>query len=304
MVTKPHECALAIAIPLNRDNFLAGLDSGINKDFAKSLARRNSALTEDALWETVYAHTAKTVTSVAQAVAEQGVTVINNATLNNVQELFQRFQVITLVAHWRSSSFYPSDFIDPNQLITVLKQPSTPLEHELVRALPEKWIHNIYVGEDNADNTHSLPKKLADYFNNILKSSTLYSDPVQNQMYKIAGYDTDYHKYLNRLVIDNIFQGIVSPGNRIEFFNQFNSTEEVVKAIPENYDGLLDFTVCNSILIGNVIKRQRQCIVLVNKKPATTELRMVLYKGTIELLARLNIDYMDAATMIRSASLQ
>jgi len=56
-------------------------------------------------------------------------------------------------------------------------------------------------------------------------------------------------------------------------------------------------------LIANVIKRQRRCIVLVNKELTNVDFRMVIYKGMIELLARLDIDYMDAAAIIRSKSL-
>jgi hypothetical protein len=303
MTTKPHQCALALAIPLNRDDFLAGLESGINKDFTKSLARQNSALTENALWETVYEHTAKTVKSVAQAVVAKGVTVVTNATFRNVQELFQQFPVVTLVAHWRSSTFYASDFIAPNQLIKALDQPSMPLAQKLVSALSDNWIQHIQTLECNLDATDTLPKILANDFNNILASNKLYPDPVPNQMCQIAPYDDDYRKYLNRSVIDNTFTGIISSGNRIEFFDEFHSIEEVVTAIPENYNGLLDFTVCNSVLIANVIKRQRRCIVLVNKELATPDFRMVIYKGMIELLAQLDIDYMDAAAMIRSKSL-
>lgn len=304
MTTKPYECALALAIPLNCDDFLAGLKSDINKDFAKSLARKNSALTESALWETHYDYTAETVKSVAQAVAAKGVTVVTNATFKNLQELFQQFPVVTLVAHWRSSKFYASDFIAPTQLIKALEQPSTPLAQQLASALPDKWLQHIQAIECNVDATHTLPKILADDFNNILKSSKLYPDPVPNQMCQIAPYDDDYHQYLNRLVIDDTFTDIISPGNRIEFFDRFHSIEEVVRAIPKNYDGLLDFTVCNSVLIANVIKRQRRCIVLVNKKEANPDFRMVIYKGMIELLVKLDIDYMDAAAMIRRESLQ
>ncbi|MFN6470530.1 MAG: hypothetical protein RMY36_012765 [Nostoc sp. SerVER01] len=304
MTTKPHQCALALAIPLNRDDFLAGLKSDINKDFAKNLARKNSALTESALWETVYAVTAKRVQSVAQAVAAKGVTVVTNATLNNLQELFQKFPVVTLVAHWRSSKFYASDFIAPNQLIKALEQPSTPLAQKLASALSNNWIQHIQALECNVNARYTVPKILADDFNNVLKSSKLYPSPVPNQMCQIAPYDDDYGQYLNRLVIDDTFRGIISPGNRIEFFDQFHSIEEVVTAIPENYNGLLDFTVCNSVLIANVIKRQRRCIVLVNKKPANPDFRMVLYKGMIELLVKLDIDYMNAGAMIRRESLQ
>jgi hypothetical protein len=304
MDTKPHQCALALAIPLNRNDFFAGLDFNTQKDFIKSLARRNSALTEDALWETVYARTIKTVTSVAQAVSAQGVTVITNVTLSNVRELFEQFQVVTLVAHWRSAQFHLADFLNPKQLIQTLIQPSTPSIEAFVRTLPQSWISNIRKLEANDDNISILSKTLAKDFNTFLESLKLHPDLVPNQTGQTTVYDIDYQKYLNRLVIDRVFESLISPGNQIEFFDQLHSIDNFVTAIPQNYSGLIDFTVCNSVLIGNVIKRQRHCIVIVNKEPTTLEFRMVIYKGIIELLSRLDIDYMNAAAIIHNQILE
>jgi hypothetical protein len=304
MITKPHHCALALAIPLDRDDFLVELNSGINKDFAKSLARQHPALREDILWEEVYMPIVNTVKSVARAVEAKGVTVVNKASLSKVQELFQQFPVVTLVAHWRSSKFYPSDFIASADLIEVLKQPSTCLTQKLTSVLPNNWILHIETLKDDSGDPHICSKTLAQEFNKILESCKLYTDPALNQMPQIAPYDDNYHMYLNRQIIDGALAGIISPGNRIEFFDQFHSIEEVKAAIPEDYDGLLDFTVCNSVLIGNAIKRRRQCIVLVNEKPTSLDIRMVVYKGMIELLTRSDVSYMEAAAAIRREILQ
>jgi hypothetical protein len=303
MTTKPHECALALAIPLTRNDFSLGLDLNAKKDFIKSLARRNVALTEDALWETVYAPTVKIVASVAQAVSAKGVTVITNATLSDVRDLFQQFRVVTLIAHWRSARFYPADFLNPNQLIKALEQPSIPLMESFVSLLPQNWISTIQELKADDDIIQISSKTLAKEFNGFLTSLKLHPDLVLNQIHQTTTCDVDYQKYLNRTVIDSIFRDFIFPGNRIEFFDELHPIEELITAIPQNYDGLIDFTVCNSVLIGNVIKRQRRCIVIVNKELATLEFRMVIYKGIIDLLSRLDIDYMAAATMIRHASL-
>ena len=303
MTTKPHQCALALAIPLTRNNFSLGLDLNAKKDFIKSLARRNVALTQDALWETVYAPTVKIVASVAQAVSAKGVTVITNATLSDVRDLFQQFRVVTLIAHWRSARFYPSDFLNPNQLIKALEQPTTPLMESFVSLLPLNWISTIQELEADDDVTQILPKTLAKEFNGFLTSFKLHPDLVPSQTHQTTTCDTDYQKYLNRIALDDIFGDFILPGNRIEFFDDLHPIVDFVTAIPQSYVGLIDFTVCNSVLIGNAMKRQRRCIIIVNKELATLELRMVIYKGIIELLSRLDIDYMGAAAMIRHTSL-
>jgi hypothetical protein len=302
MTTKPYECALALAIPLTRDDFSLGLDLNAKKDFIKSLARRNVALTQDALWETVYVPTVKIVTSVAQAASAKGVTVITNATLSDLRGLLQQFRVVTLIAHWRSARFYPADFLNPNQLIKALEQPSTPLMELFVSLLPQNWISTIQELEADDDITQILPKTLAKEFNGFLTSFKLHPDLVPNQNNQTTTCDVDYQKYLNRIAIDGIFRDFILPGNHIEFFDELHPIVDFVTVIPQSYDGLIDFTVCNSALIGNVIKQQRKCIVIVNKELATLELRMVIYKGIIELLSRLDIDYMGAAAMIRHTS--
>lgn len=299
MLVKPHQCALAIAIPLERDEFLAEINAGIHKDFAQSLARQHPALKEDILWEEIYAPIVETVKLVAQAAQAKNVEVVTRATLSNLQELFQKFPVVTLVTHWRSSTFYPSDFIAPTQLIKILEQRSNPLIQTLVGAFPNNWIPQLLALESQFSEPRILSKTLAQDFNNVLKSCRLYPNPAPNQVRQVAPYDETYHTYLNRLAIDTTFKGFISPGNRIEFFDQFHSIEEVVTTIPENYDGLLDFTVCNSVLLGNLIKRHRQCIVLINEKPTSLAFRMVVYKGILELISRTDMSYMEATAAIR-----
>lgn len=299
LVTKPEHCALALAIPLNREDFFIQLDPNTNKDFVKSLNRKYCKLKKDFLWKEIYEPTAKKVTEIAQKVKEKGVTVAINATLEDVEKLFKTFSVVTLVAHWRSSKFYPSDFIAPDRLIEILKKKSNPLTPKISNIFSHKCIDNIQKLKYIPNEVETINQILAKNFNNIINKDELFSASAKNQMNQLEPYDKDYRIYLNRLIIDDHFRDIIYPGNRIEFFDGFHSINNVAKAIPKNYEGIIDFTVCNSVLIGNIVKRHRRCIVLVNEKPTSLLFRMLFYKGVIELLFRIEINYIKAVAEIR-----
>lgn len=194
MITRPQDCALALAIPLTEEDFLHGLRAGEEKDFAKSLVRNFPATTEKSIWENKYQPIVRVAQTVTQAVKKHGVTVVQNATLAAFQDLLPHFQVITLVAHWRS--------------------------------------HGFEIGE-------------------------------------------------------------------IEFFDRLQSVNEVNAVIPLSYEGILDFSVCHSRILGNAIKRGRRCLVITNDKEATPVFRLLIYKGTIELLAHHPMDYPEATTKVR-----
>lgn len=304
MVTSPHQCALALAIPLSYAEFLAELKAPENKDFVKSLVHRHSSLTEASLWEMVYARTAAITTSVAAAVEKRGVTVVQNTTLGNFQQLLKDFSVVTLVAHWRPAQYYASDFLCPQQMATELVDSEQALAPQLRRQLGPEWLQRLQEMLRKGQSEPVIAKYLAQGLNTILASEQIFSPPTARRSGIQAFYDEEYRAYCNRAAMDDWWQGKVIPGNRVEFADRLYPLETVVNAIPEEFTGLLDLTVCNSVLLGNQIKHQRKCMVLVNQAPTSVELRMVIYKGMIELLCRLEMNYMEAAVAIRRPSLK
>ena len=297
MATHPRECALALAIPLTREDFLAGLHAGPEKDFAKSLERSRRGAKNSFLWNDLYAPVAETALEVAGAVATNGVTVIPEATLCDLRALFERFRVITLVAHWRAAQFHAGDFLAPRSLISRLRDPLDPIGQALFDILFDGQTTCM----ENAppEDLHALTRTLTRIFNNVLRQGCLYEKPRANARREIAEYDETYHMYLNRKVIDAAFADVIAPGNRIEFYDQFRSVDAVNAAIPDTFEGVLDFTVCNSVLIGNQIKKQRHCLVVVNEKPASITYRLLIYKGIIELLQNAEMEYIEAVAAIR-----
>src|SRR5262245_11106095 len=84
----PSDCALAVAIPLTLDRFLADLDRLAEKDFArhfKAECQRNKLIDERCLER--YDQLAQFVEFVCQDAAGQGVTVIHDALPGDVTRL-------------------------------------------------------------------------------------------------------------------------------------------------------------------------------------------------------------------------
>ena len=134
-------------------------------------------------------------------------------------------------------------------------------------------------------------------FNLLLNDSDFYK-LIQPYNY-MTFTDKLHEKYRARSALDSLFDGFIFPGNRIELFDSLWSIERIIEAIPNDYNGVFDFIVCNSVLIGNLIKKHRKCVVLVNEKPAILSYRLaIFYRTIISLLNEIDIHYIDAAAEV------
>jgi hypothetical protein len=79
----------------------------------------------------------------------------------------------------------------------------------------------------------------------------------------------------------------------------------MIDAVPERFDGIIDLSVCNSIVLGEAIKRRRpECLIITNVRPASPALRLVRYQFIIREIAQVGGDrFTDAATRIHLAML-
>lgn len=292
---KPKDCALVLTIPLSRETFLNEL-SMQRKDFLQQIASKYHKLNDIFLWEEIYRPMVATVMSVTQTVMKNGVTVVQNASLADFSDLFRDFRVVTLVAHWRSSDFYPRDFSNPLKTLNALQNPQTPLEERVSRLFFESWT-DLKKSIENTNEIH-LANLLSIVFNKIINKDELYNFHDSSEASEIT-YDKHQLMYLNRHSIDTCSFDGLHFGNRIEFFDKSYSIEEVAATVPEDYDGVLDFIVCNSVIIGNEIKRHRKCVVIINKEQTGIVFRMLLYKGIVKLLKHTNTSYIRASTALR-----
>ena len=95
---KPGQCALSIAIPVTRGEFMAHARPESRRDFVRTYAGGFPGLTTEALWRQ-YEPYATLVTDVAAEVEAMGVAVAWSATLADWRTAMLTRDVVTLVAH-------------------------------------------------------------------------------------------------------------------------------------------------------------------------------------------------------------
>ncbi len=61
-----------------------------------------------------------------------------------------------------------------------------------------------------------------------------------------------------RSELDELFAGLVLPGNRLELFDGLHSKESIEKAIAPQFNGILDLTTCTSTVLADYISSRRR----------------------------------------------
>jgi hypothetical protein len=284
----PADCALALAIPLTRTAFLGDLDSASTLDFARSVARRCPATRREALWEDHYRPIAAIALQVSDTVERQGVTVDRETTLETLRALFARHAVVTVIAHWKFPGIEAADVLDPGEILRRIRSSPSPVARHLRDCLSRTDAALLATSDDVVADRATLAAALdaaleptrAFYQRRVAgpRAEDLLAPPLR----------------LTRAALEEELAGALRPGRSVELRDDLWPVADVVDAVPLHFDGVIDLTVCNSVILGEAIKRsRRRCLVAVNERPATLPFRLVRYKYIILELARSGGRYTD-----------
>ena len=85
-----------------------------------------------------------------------------------------------------------------------------------------------------------------------------------------------------------------------EFADRLVSADELRDAVPVEFSGILDLTICQSSRVGEHIKRARpDSLVVENEMNADLDFNLILYRHVIARLACDETDYLTAMTDLR-----
>jgi len=304
-VVGPCDCALAFAIPLKREDFLRDLEPTSGKDFVQSFAGGRTGVLPEVLWDSVYRPQAEIALGVASEVSRlYDVKISYEVKLPLLSTLLNSAEVVALVAHWRDATLKLSDFIEVASFVNKL----TGGNNEVARKLRD-WLSKSFIEQLNAfDTSESSQKKLktmlAERLNLAMKELQLYRRDLLPG--DVAHPDSlTYRLYLNRLALEEAFAGDLIHGNRLELIDGLHSIAEVVEQVPNGYARILDLTSCNSLILGEGIKRpRRDCVVLTNEGKARLDFRVLFFKGVMEELHRQRAPYVDTVLRLRKQLLR
>ena len=265
----PRDCTLLVAIPLDRETFLADLTRQ-DKDFAKTYADETPNLNDLALWER-YEPYAEITRYVCASVRRRGVTVVERATFADFcAALSSNQKVITLVAHWRSARFRAEDIQCPDQVREYLGN---------IAAAAGLDVSSLFSDIRNR-------KKLADTLNLLLDWP---NDKFENALPDSSGESAgrQYKWHTARLALEHRLGAAVKGGASVEFYEGFKTITDILAGFSPDFTGLLDLSVCQSVLLGEEVKRRyRNCMVTVFAINTRLDVRLAMYEALIELLAR------------------
>lgn len=276
---RPRDCACLVCIPTSRIEFFD--DLALGRDFVESWIRQCGALTAKEGWET-YEPYADLVNYTMKRVARRKVTTFNRANLSDFHRALGAFPVVTLVAHWRSARFRPTDICDDTAVRAFVSQASV---------LPKS---------DSEGDGAGL-EQLCSALNSLLDDGLngTGSDLPVSQGGRV---EMQFVRHKRRRSIEAALPGAFRGGAAVEFADGFHTMDDIVEGIPSKYAGALDLTVCQSVQLGEMIQNKcRKCLVLKSADETHVDFRFALYHQVIEVLAGSPQPFEDAVFKVRKA---
>jgi hypothetical protein len=272
---RPHECALIVAAPLTREEFLADLDGG--SDFLHLFATQHPLLSRDGLVN-LYEASAGEVRRAIGRCRSLGATVITRAILADFRDAVAKFPAVTVVAHWRSALFRVGDIVDPETVRVAL----APLHAGMASI--------------------SSCAALVEWMNQWILTGAGPADDAGQDGARRAAEETARQRVMHerRQRLEAFTNGAVRGGAGVEFVDGMAPLPAVVASVPAGFTGTLDLTVCNSTLLAEEVRRRcASGVILSNAFPARLDVRLQFYRAALELMARRPMSYADAVVAVR-----
>lgn len=300
----PNECALAIAIPLIREEFLDDLARPAEKYLVHHF-RRQRGLQKAApefCWEVYARDEAAFAETICTEVERLGVTVCRRARLPDLTRLLSEFPVVTLLAHWRFVTLTAHDVLNAPRLLQLLRSPENNIQ-QLARDAFEVYDTELLQTDSNAQADNSeLCRRVAQVIGTIsAEAEKLYWEAPANQEFDPEQMEDRVKGRLTRSEFEYAFPGCLAPAPSIEFGDCLRTVDELIEAIPDDFDGLLDFTMCNSVIPAAQVRSKRSnCVVAANRHPAELRARLYLYGLQVSLLAKQSMPFMDVVKEVHT----
>lgn len=274
LIVSPSDCALALAIPLDREAFHSDLAAESPREFAKANVGK---------WERpehAWRRYRPVIEAAERAIAtlqSAGGSVLRDASLEDLREAFERRAVVTLVAHWRFDPIVPEDILDPAVILDRIRSPRDELQRfvsdTVAEALPAEARQLVSAGSrEGVAMLLSAATRAYESSLDALKPSDMGSKQPRSQP-------------MSRLLLESAFSDVLRAGRVVELAGGFCSAAELIATIPAGYSGVVDLSICNSLVLAERIKRERpSCLVVANRRRARPDLRLLRYRYVIRAL--------------------
>jgi hypothetical protein len=219
----------------------------------------------------------------ADELRRAGGVVVPSVTRRTLGTLFQLCSVVTIVAHWRFAPIVEGDIIDADAIGQKLRAPENALQSNVAKRVAG-LLDQAPVGREAPA---SYPAWIAGLLNAMVKSTeNAYESTHAGRRPILTATGPNVEVEMTRSVLEIAFPRELRPAGVVELTDGFASIPELINAIPPDYDGVIDLSVCHSTLIAEPIKRARpRCLVISNRRPAALAARLIRYRYVLRQLA-------------------
>jgi hypothetical protein len=252
------ECALAIALPLSRDELHAELVSERPSDYVREIRARFPATSDDAL-SALYADKLGAAGQVIVEAAARGVTVVPRAGLADVAALTARCEVVSVLAHTPSPGIDAGDIQDVPAFLAALRAGRTPDQKRIRRFLRFGGI---------AVDPRGAPPDAGRVAARLEALLWTRGPPGARRFGQ-----------LDRTRVEDACPDTILPAPVIELADGLHPLARVRAAIAPGFQGVLDLSTCTSIVLAEALKRRRRdFLVVATDRPTRPALRLLRYR--------------------------
>jgi len=220
-----------------------------------------------------------------------GATVFENACLADLSLATKDHDTVVLLSHWKGPEAVRDDLPDNDFLV-----------RNLVKYLERVWDANaastLWLRRRFVKLMHGLDKKTprtvrenTQVAGDILKIMNEFIETQNVLREKIGGDGLDVKatkftlRTWNRDELDRLFEGLLLPGNRVEFSDGLYAKESVETAIDKAFSGILDLTTCTSTVLSDYLGRVSRGAYLTVQfdKPQDPPRACLFLEGTFQL---------------------
>jgi hypothetical protein len=224
MPVELSNCAVLFGTPIDRDEFMDKAGESPPSDYLRIVLRGQKP---SAVWKEYYQSVAEAAFRLASTASNFGAKVYRRATIRDFAEASVAHECLILLAHWRGATYLPDDLLAaPQEIVDFVEGGSHP-----VLALLQ--------------GTEARVLALTDALNRAVSNGSIQA-LLPPSVAAMARPSKTLGKTLSRDMLDDVFEGLLAPGNRVELFDGLHSPADMEAALCQNFNGVLDLATCNS----------------------------------------------------------
>jgi hypothetical protein len=221
--------AMLVCLPADHQTFL---DRVSKSDYLKKYS-----LNAEAFWEDEYrSQVAEPVQRLVERARTFGAHIEPRATLQSLHDATTKKKIVVLLTHWKGSAVSADDIVCENKATFLARLDSAPgsAPRYLARLLSESATERG-IQEFVESAIPELEDSNPDGF-------IVSSDPITVRSER-------------RDLVDKWFEGLLRPGNLLEFWDGLYARDDVARQVDCGFKGILDVAACNSSILADYLNR-------------------------------------------------